>query len=225
MPIPETCRLCGVAALLVLAACKPSTEAAAPVQDSPQASVAAASAPAPPVTAAPSNGQAPDLSKFAQSSALLPPFPYFQYPASISPGFRFGSDHALFDQTAVIVGKQLYLIEGRYQILAFPTKDAGLTRDSALAHYSQAIKAMGAVKVNDITPDDPAFQAAHADTSAQLDKQLRTQGRSTYDAYLVRNANTTAWIILMISDERTRIVAIEQVAAPSSVRFIQATAP
>ncbi len=144
----------------------------------------------------------------------------------ISPGFRFGSDHALFDQTAVIVGKQLYLIEGRYQVLAFPTMDAGLTRDSALAHYSGAIAAMGAVKVNDITPDDPAFRAAHADTNAQLDKQLRrTHGRSTYDAYLIRNASTTAWIILMVSDDRTRIVAIEQVAVPSSVRFIQAAAP
>lgn len=168
------------------------------------------------VPAAARDAAAPvDLSGYRLSSVALPPFPYLKLPASA----RAGGKAPLFDQTGVIVGSRLHLVEGRVQ--RFDVPHAGtVKRQSALHDYSMAIEALGGVKVNQITPDNEAFIAANGGDFIPINKKLRTDLRHSYDAYLIRTAAARAWIILMVGDGATRIVAIDETSAPSSVRFI-----
>jgi len=187
------------AAALALGVCQAQAPMASPPAPSPDASA--------PV----------DLSGYPLSTAALPPFPYLKLPASAQASPKAPQ----FDQTGVIVGARLHLVEGRFQRFDIPHTGRGRNRQTALQEYGKAVEALGGVKVNKITPDNEAFRSANGGDFISINKMLRTDLRHSYDAYLIRTAAGRAWIVLMVSDAASRIVAIEETNVPSSVRFIK----
>lgn len=213
--------LAGGVTLCALAACKADSQAPGAAQAASPPAVLASPAPATAPAAAPA-AAAVDFDKFALSRAALPAFPYAHYPEAVAAGLRRGSDHPLYDQTAVIVGDKLHIAEGRYFVIHFANEDAGLTAQQVQARYQGLIGDLGGVKVNTVGPNDPAFRAAHEQAGVALDNILRLDdGALGYEAYLIRTAAARAWIILMTNEETSRVVLIEEKKQPSSVRYIK----
>ncbi len=204
-----------LAITLVATACKPKTPAALPAPAPGQASttVALASAPA----------GAVDLHKIAVSTVALPPFPYIDYPAGVPPGLRFGKESA-FDQVTVIVGDKLHTVEGRYQLTAFPNKDAKISRFQALRDYNNAAIALGGVKVNRVAPDDAALAQPNGDATSALRTKLRYEAKHSYDSYLIPTPTGRVWLVVMVADDSTRILAIQEKQTASSVQLVSADA-
>ncbi|MES2317833.1 MAG: OmpA family protein [Pseudomonadota bacterium] len=198
-------------------ACKPKTPPAPPAPAPAQASAAAAPTP---VAAA---AGAVDLDKIAVSTVALPPFPYIDYPAGVPPGLQFGNESA-FDQLSVIVGDKLHTVEGRYKLTEFPNKDAKISRFQALRDYNDAAIALGGVKVNRVVPDDAALAQPNDDAMSALRTKLRFEAKHSYDSYLIPTPTGRVWLVVMVADDSTRILAIQEKQTASSVQLVNADA-
>lgn len=156
------------------------------------------------------------------STAALPPFPYVDYPATLHASSRTG-DKSEFDRAYVIAGSQLRELEGRIESRMFDNKDANLSELASRRNYETAIKALGGVKVNDVTPEDPALIAANGDEYEMRTKKLRVHERHlSYDTYLIRTPQTRVWIVLMVNWRMTQVLAIEEKAMVQTVGYISA---
>lgn len=206
-------------------ACKPAAKdvPAAPAAAPATAAVPAEATPGTPAPAPAAASSVADLDKIPQSQVALPPFPYIDYPASIPVGLRLGGDAAL-DQTSVIVGNTLHTVTGRYKVTHFSNSDAELSKFQALRDYREAATRLGGVKVNLTTPDDEALEKATSLDAAEIAEKLRYEHGLSYDAYVINTPAGRAWIIVMVSEETTRIVSILEQQVASSVKLVKADA-
>ena len=222
---------------LALSACKPKPGEPTEEQKA-AAAAAAAGTPAPaaaPVAAAPaaavqaqaSSAAIADLDKIAVIAKPLPPFPFIDFPQSVGEAFQ-GVDQSDFDQVSVIVGNKVHTVEGRTKLSRFDLSDAKLSEFQVKRDYTKAVLDMGGVKVNTAMPHEDAFYAANglgADSEAiqkqrwDLDKKLKYESNFGYDVYFMPTATGRKWVVLMISDSKVRIFAIEEKTAPSSVKL------
>lgn len=161
-----------------------------------------------------------DLDAVAVSTAALPPFPYIAYPATVDEAFQRNKD-ARFDAVSVIVGERLHTVEGRVMTRSFSNTDADMSRMALERNYQAAVAGLGAVKVNQVTPDDPALIAANGD-EFDMRKKLRVELNMSYDAYLIRTPQTRVWIVLMFSDSKTSILTVEEKHFTQTVALISA---
>lgn len=225
---------------LSLSACKPKPgEPTAQTQAAAAAATAAAPATAPapttaPVTApaaAPAQASAAaiaELDKIAVIAKPLPPFPFIDYPAIVHEALR-STDESDFDQISVIVGNKLHTVEGRFKRSVFSLDDAKISEFQAKRDYTKAVLDMGGVKVNTAMPHDEAFYEANGmggeatDARGQLrydlDKKTKYEAAHTYDVYFLPTATGRKWLVLMISDDKVRLLAVEEKTAASSVKL------
>ena len=224
-----------------LSACKPkpgeptAEQKAAAAAGTPAPAAATVAAPAP-AAAAPAQSSATaiaDLNKIAVIAKPLPPFPYIDYPAAVDEGSRetIQSD---FDQVGVVVGDKMLLVEGRMKISGFKLRDANISAFQAKRDYTKAILDMGGVKVNTTLPEGDTFYAANGmggdRTDAvdqkryELAKKLHYQGVESYDVYFLPTPAGRRWVVLMITDEAMRVLALEEKSTASSVKLVAAAA-
>jgi OOP family OmpA-OmpF porin len=207
-----------------LGACKPKAHDVAAPTAAPSAAPVNASADAAP-KAAPAAAQAPvtadfDVTKVPMSTAVLPPFPYLNYPDPVNEGSQF-TDKADFDEAYVLAGKTLRKVEGRVEAHKFSLRDANLSLVAARRNYENLVKAMGGVKVNagqlrDLVPQ-------YSDVSNDMEKKLRFyQSGMDYDCYLVRRPDQLIWIALMFTDSEVKTVVVAEEPFKQTVGYVTA---
>jgi OOP family OmpA-OmpF porin len=159
----------------------------------------------------------------AQSEISLPPFPYLAYPPKLDQAHQ-ETRGAKADTAYLIVGKQLRALEGRVETRSFQNVHADMSAVALRRNYEAAIKGLGAVKVNAAAPEDPALIAGAGDEKAMRELKLRIPERGmSYDSYLIRTPKRKIWLALMVSERRTRLLAVEEkegAAAPVTAAAI-----
>lgn len=208
---------------LSLAACKkdpPPAQAGAEqaVQQTAGAAAASASAPATgdgaraAATGAPAvPGKPFDFDTVPEAGAAIPPFPYVNYPDNLHEAFQFTSDVPM-DRVYVILGKQLHPVEGRVASRTFHHNDAQMSALEVRRNYENAIREMGAVKVNTVGYEDQnVIAASGGDDYVLRTKMLMVPDQTmSYDVYLARKGAAHHWLVLMSNDSRTSLLAIEE---------------
>lgn len=156
------------------------------------------------------------------TGAPLPPFPFFAWPPKLGAAFQV-ANQAEFDAAGIIVGKELRTVEGKVATLAFYNSDAGMSQMALRRNYEAIVKAMGGVKVNTVAPEDSALIAANGDEVAMREKKLRIPSRPmSYDSYLVHASGKNIWLVLMFSEDRTNLLAVEEKTMQQSVALVTA---
>lgn len=208
-----------------LAACKP--KAPAPHADGGAATATSSSqsttaSPATTGNSAPPPQAQFDIEKVPVSNAVLPPFPYLEFPPGIRPGALF-TESKKFDSLYVITGKQLRKVEGRFESHEFFLHGGNMSEEEARRNYENLIAQMGGVKVNDVKPSELA--AASSEEASANDKKTRyTDRTSTYDAYLVRKPDQLVWIVLMSNSSSVTTLVLEEQPFKQTVAFVTADA-
>lgn len=209
---------------LPLAACK--KEAPAPAQQAAPAVAAATSevsgprpgpAPTEPGAAPPGGaaGEPPvlpfDFGSVPEASGTVPPFPYVDYPPKVQSGGR-STHEAPMDRVHVILGDHLHALEGRVMTRTFANRDAGMSALEVRRNYENALRDIGAVKVNTVQPENPAIVAAAGGDSYRLRKEmLRVPDLGmSYDVYLARKGDARHWIVVMGNDRDTGLLTVDE---------------
>jgi outer membrane protein OmpA-like peptidoglycan-associated protein len=145
-----------------------------------------------------------------KSASTLPPFPYIDWPQGLDP-FYGRKKAADFDSVYVITGKEVRAVEGRLEVRDFANRHANLSALAIKRNYENLIKKLGGVKANSVEPD-----------FASWDKLKVPSTGYSYDSFRIKTPVGTAWIVLMVSDSDTRIVAVEEKAMEKTVGFVTA---
>jgi outer membrane protein OmpA-like peptidoglycan-associated protein len=208
-----------------LSACKP--KAPAPHTDGSAATATSSSGSNTASAATTANNLPPpqaqfDIEKVPVSNAVLPPFPYLEFPPGFLPGALF-TNKKNFDSLYVITGKQLRKVEGRFESHEFFLNGGNMSEEEARRNYENLIAQMGGVKVNDVKPSD--LSPALSEEATANDKKTRyTDRTSTYDAYLVRKPNQLVWIVLMSNTSSVTTLVVEEQPFKQTVSFVTADA-
>jgi OmpA-OmpF porin, OOP family len=148
-----------------------------------------------------------DVTTVPLATAPLPEFPYVEWPEFVSSDARHVERQASVDALTVIAGAQLVTVEGRLEQRLFSIP-AGRTPLELRRHYRDRITALGGQQVNRLQPVNDAAVVvdtvrrlfpAEADPAKRLDLQRYDEGQYQYEVYLVRTAETHAWIVVQSS--------------------------
>lgn len=227
-------------ALLSLTACK--RKETPPAESAPAPAPTAAAAPAPAtggttpaaVNVADSSPAKPfDPQSVPVSSAQIPPFPYVDRPKGTE---GYHDEEKKFDRMYVIAGNELRPVEGHYQQRWFPPNVIKMSLLEAFRNYDNAFRALGAVRVDQVHPGDPAFLAGNGGDKEAILKRLRLpnlpgaselpEGVPVYAQYLLRTADRNIWLSFSIFDNGNNVslMALEEQPMQQSVGFIKADA-
>lgn len=182
-----------------------STPAPAPAKaESPSANTPATTANAEPV-------EKPfDFNTVPEASGNIPPFPYVDVPPKIVGGL-LSTDTVPMDRAWVILGDHMHAVEGRVSIRTFQGRDAEMSRLELRRNYENAMRAMGAVKVNTVEPKSPVLGPTEGADFLKRDHLLQMpQFDSDYDVYLARKGEARHWVVVMVSDLETRLISIDE---------------
>jgi len=209
-----------------LAACKPK----APVPQPEPANTTATSSPASkPASAAPTNSDAPasqaqfDIEKVPVTTAVLPPFPYLEYPPGTQEGAMF-TKKANFDSLYVVTGKQLRKVEGRFESHKFYLSDVKMSEVEARRNYENLIAQMGGIKVNEANPAELA-QDSVDEIIANKNKTRYDDGSMSYDVYLVRKPDQLVWIVLMAGSSHVDTLVLAEQPFKQTIAFVTDPSP
>lgn len=221
----KTVALAGMAlcAVLALTACK--RQEAPPAADPTPASAAPPAATA----AAPVPAVKPfDPHSVPTSTAAIPPFPYVDLPNDGKGLDGYHREEQQFDRRYVIAGEELRPVEGHYLERWFPLGVARLSMMEAWRNYDTALRAMGAVRIDNVRPDDPAFIDRNGGDKQAVLKRLRlpnvppasASDAPPYAQYLLRTADKNVWLTFFLFDDglNAGIVALEEKAMQQSVK-------
>lgn len=231
-------------ALLSLTACKRKDALPAEPTQTPPAASAAAPTAAPTATDAsttPSADKAADtapvkpfdVQSVPVSSAKIPPFPYVDRPKGTE---NSHSEEKKFDRIYVIAGNELRPVEGHYQQRWFSLYRLEMSQLEAFRNYDNAFRALGAVRVDKVQPNDPAFLARNGGNEDAVLKRLRlpnlpdakelSEDVPAYAQYLLRTADRNIWLSFSIFDNGNDVslTVLEEQPMQQSVGFIKADA-
>ena len=184
---------------LCLAACdRSATEnpATAPTATAPATDAAPAPTPAAAVPAAPTEF---DPASVPESTASLPPFPFFKAPEGLKTVFDEKDRNINFDRTHMIAGDKIVAIEGRIVRDQFQLANPDQREYSAIEfqrNYENAIRDLGGVRISR-TQYTTAVVDAFGGREA-VDKHYLGTCAGDYDCenhtYLIRQAGKEYWI-------------------------------
>lgn len=184
----------------------------------------AATAPVAPTAAPAAAASSFDINSVPMSTATLPPFPYFDWPAKLGESDRVSNDELDFDATSVIVGNEVRSIEGRVTMRRYYLSAAKLSELAAERNYEAALKNMGAVQVNKVQLDDKNLLEAHPDLKddAAVRKTFKIVTQGSYKSYLIRTPKGNIWIAINIAEGAVDVVTIEEKAMAQSIKSLSA---
>jgi OmpA-OmpF porin, OOP family len=183
---------------LYLTACDRSGSDTRTAEPAPVAEAAPVAPPAAPTeTAAPAAAEF-DPASIPESTATLPPFPFFKAPEGLTTAFREKDRNINFDRAHMIAGDRIVAIEGKIVRDMYPL-EYGVERPySAIEfqrNYENAINALGGRKINtaqytneliDAFGGREAMDKHYYGTCAGVDCENNT--------YLIRQAGKEYWI-------------------------------
>ncbi len=208
-----------------LAACKPKPAeqhadvAAATTDPSPGPNEAGTT---PTSSATPAPQAQFDIENVPVNNAVLPPFPYLEYPPGLNEGGMF-TKKANFDSLYVVTGKQLRKVEGRFESHRFYLSDVKMSEVEARRNYQNLIAQMGGVKVNEATPTELAPDSVD-EIIANQEKTRYDDGSMSYDVYLVRKPDQLVWIVLMAGSSYVNTLVVAEQPFKQTVAFVTADA-
>lgn len=228
-----------LAALLALSACK--REEAPPAQGAPAAPSAGSavenannsanhSANSGADNTASTRAARPfDLHSVPVSRAQVPPFPYVDRPKGAE---GYHNEEQQFDRIHVIAGEELRAVEGHYQQRWFPPSAVKMSLLEAYRNYDNAFRALGAVRVDAVQPEDQAFLERNGGKDAIL-KRLRLpnvprdlpEGVPVYAQYLLRTPDRNIWLSFSVFDDGNNVslMTLEEKPMQQSVALIKAS--
>lgn len=195
---------------------------ASPISAATAASVKAQPAP---VQATPKSAQRDvpagtfDVNSVPITKAPLPPFPYIDWPSGLPTGSGQANVEE-FDRRYVIAGQKALPVEGRIELREFSNTNAKLSTIGSQRNYENALKAIGATRVDAVIPFDiPDVEASRGEVRSMNQKFHLTPGGS-YSAYLIRTPNKNVWFALSVNSSYTKIMTIDEKPMTQSVGVV-----
>lgn len=171
-----------------------------------------------------------DPGSVPESTATLPPFPFFKAPEGLASTFEERDRNRNFDRVHVIAGTQVVAIEGkvfrdRFQLTAPEQREYSAIEFQR--NYAEAVEALGGVAVSQVQYTDPVLNAFGGREA--VDKHY--VGTCASDGcenttYLIRQDGKEYW--LQVSTGATplhgEIVLVERKAMTSKLAMLDAAA-
>ena len=233
-------------ASLALAGCRQSaTEAGDPAQAPPAAATPATTMPAPastmPAPAATSgdasaagdaNGNANagfDPTSVPESTATLPPFPFFDIPAGMESTFDEKDKIVNFDRQYFMAGDKPVAIEGRifHDRFNLTGGERKYTKLEFMRNYENAVTALGGVKINTTQYTYPIIDAAgRRDELEKVNYAAPMVPDYQHDSYLIRQGGKEYWIEVSVGSfpDHGYVVVLEREGMKQSLGFLDASA-
>jgi outer membrane protein OmpA-like peptidoglycan-associated protein len=233
-------RLSIVVPLLVavaLCACKRKDQEAAPAAASQEQTAPAASqeqaAPPAPAAAAPAPAPAAatfDLASVPVTSKELPAFPYLSTPSGVEKANISERVDLDFDRTHVVAGEDLRQVEGRIYERYFYLSDLKWSPLAAHRNYENALKAMGATRVDKMNPMSEAFIARHGGDQDAIQKKLDVRSFApsddpdvpNFEQWLIRTPTTNIWLSFHLASNAIYLRTVEEKALEQKVSVVPA---
>ncbi len=226
---------CLILSGLWLTGCKRETPAApAPAAEPTQPAAPAATMPepttepAPPTTAATPSADF-DPASVPESTATLPPFPFFKSPEGLESTFDEKDKNVNFDRHFFIAGGKAVAVEGkifhdRFNLTVGPRTYSDI---EFRRNYENAIQALGGKKINDTQYTLEVIAAAGG--RDVLEKTNYAAGMNPdypHDIYLIRQAGKEYWIDVSTGAFPLHgyLVVLEREGMKQSLGFLDASA-
>jgi hypothetical protein len=223
---------CLIACALWLTACKrDAAETPAAPAETPAPTPATEPAPAPAATETPPPAAAAefDPASVPESSATLPPFPFFAIPEGLESNFSEKDKLVNFDRQFFIAGDKAIAVEGkifrdRFSLTAGPRT---YTDIEFRRNYENAIQALGGVKINTTQYTYELMDAAGGRDA--LEKTNYAAGLNPdypHDIYLIRQGGKEWWIDISTGSFPLHgfVVVLEREGMKQSLGFLDASA-
>jgi OOP family OmpA-OmpF porin len=223
--------VCLLLGALWLSACQRDTPAdgSAPVAAPVAPTAPAESVPAEPVTAAPAAPAEFDPTSVPDSTATLPPFPFFKSPDGLESTFDEKDKYVNFDRHFFIAGSKAVAVEGKIFHDRFNLTVGTRTYSDIefRRNYENAIAALGGKKINDTQYTLEVINAAGG--RDVLEKTNHAAGMNPdypHDIYLIRQAGKEYWIDISTGAFPLHgyVVVLEREGMKQSLGFLDAAA-
>lgn len=223
--LPLACLLIGA---LWLSACQREAPVDAPAPAAAPATTPAPTAPAP-AAATPAAPADFDPASVPDSTASLPPFPFFKSPDGLDSTFDEKDKLVNFDRHFFIAGDKAVAVEGRIFHDRF-NLDGGARKYSDIEfrrNYENAIQALGGKKINDTQYTLEVIDAAGG--RDVLEKTNHAAGMNPdypHDIYLIRQGGKEWWIDVSTGAFPLHgyVVVLEREGMKQSLGFLDAAA-
>ena len=202
----------------------------APAEPAPAA--AAPSTPAAPVAAASAApaGQGFDLQSVPVSSKTLPAFPYLATPAELGEKNVYTERDVVFDRVYVLAGEELRPVEGRVMERQFYMHQLKWSDIAAHRNYENALKEMGAVRVDKVHPYTDSFIERNGGDVAAMFKRMgipfinrmEDPDKPGFEQWLLRTPTTNVWMSFTIDNGKVHLLTVEEKAMQQQVQALPA---
>ena len=224
--------LASLALIASLAGCgqQPAPPPAAVSEPTPAAApVAAAAAPAAPVPAAAAPAVEFDPASVPESTATLPPFPFFQAPEGLASVLADADKNVTFDRTHLIAGNKVIAVEGKIFHDTFPLESPEGRKYSEIEfqrNYSDAITRLGGAKISTTQYTGPVLDAFGGRDA--VDKHYIGTCASDgciNESYLIRQDGKEYWIQVSTGaiPLHGQVMVLEKQGMASALAFLSAS--
>lgn len=228
------------ATLALLALCGMLVTGCAKKEEAPAAATPEAAAGETPDAAAEAAAPAPapaapakfDLASVPLSSATLPPFPYLDWPPAVPANDRYTELKKDFDGITLIAGREFRAVEGRVERRSFSIPKE-MSQLEVRRNYANLIQQLGGVQIQQVKPTTSSASISteakeiagpDVDVANLLGLSRYDEGKYEYESYVIRTADTTAWIVVQTSQYSAVITVVAEKAMTQSVGFVSADA-
>ncbi len=227
---------CALACALLLAACgdrsapaDTAADTAAPAQPAVDAAPAAPEAATPAEPTAPAAAVEFDPASVPESTAILPPPPFFAIPDGLESTFADKDKVVNFDRHFFIAGAKAIPVEGkihrdRFSLTAGPRTYSDI---EFRRNYENAIQALGGVKINTTQYSYEVMEAAGGrDALEKTNYAAPMNPDYPHDIYLIRQGGKEWWIDISTGSFPLHgyVVVLERQGMQQSVALLDAAA-
>lgn len=217
--------------LLVLGACKPAAtpDAMPPDASAPAPAEATPAEPAPTPEPAPAANPDFDPASVPESTATLPPFPFFAIPDGMESTFDEKDKHVAFDRQYFMAGNKPTAIEGRIFHDRFNLTGGSrpYSKLEFVRNYENAVQALGGKKINTTQYTYPIIDAAgRRDELEKVNYAAPMVPDYQHDSYLIRQGGKEYWIEVSVGafPDHGYVVVLEREGMKQSLGFLDAGA-
>ena len=209
---------------------EPVTPAAKAPVEAPVTAPAPALEPVPTPTASTADAGF-SVDTVAISTAVLPPFPFFQIPEGLTGTVKDDKNTINFDSHFFLAGKKMVLVEGRLYYNAMSLISADKRREYSITeyhrNYENAVLALGGAKISETQFTRAIVEAAGGlrETNKYWRSAPPTSGYA-HHTYLIRTADKEYWILVSTAAAKPagNIVVLEKATMTQSLGFLDASA-
>ena len=160
----------------------------------------------------------------------LPAFPYIATPADLGSKEVFTEKDIEFDRVYVLAGDKLHAVEGKVFHRKFFLHQLKWSPLAAHRNYENALKSLGAVRVDAVHPDNDRFVERNGGDGNAIWKKMRIPGLSQsddpdapgFEQWLLRTPSTNVWISFFLANGQLHLLTVEEKAMQQLVEALPA---